>query len=458
MAVRLLIIEASSDASESSCQNVLNADLSCERQPWESFQPDTLARCTAQLIVPHAGRETPKAILLFSWLREHPIRTPVLAILPESPNRELWCAASEAADDFVLWPLREGELNQRIVRILERHSGEQRRIQSKTDHERVFARLVGKHPAFLQAVDQIPLFAATDAPVLIEGETGTGKEMFAHAIHSLSARRNGPFVPLDCAALPDQLAENELFGHRRGAFTDAYADQKGLAAMADGGTLFLDEVDSLSPANQAKLLRFLQEGTYRSLGSDRFSSSNVRIIAATNSRMEEQVRQRQFRSDLYFRLDVLRLRLSPLRERRGDVSLLAKYFLEEQGAAGKPGAKFFSEAALHALESHNWPGNVRELFNAVQRASVCCLGPKITPGHIMLLTELTGAGDAALPADNFRAAKSQSIEQFERAYVEELMNRHHGNVTQAAREARKERRSFGRLVKKYRSTTSWLPS
>jgi DNA-binding NtrC family response regulator len=333
---------------------------------------------------------------------------------------------------------------------MERPSSEQERIHKKVGNEMALARLVGQHPKFLWAVGQVPLFAARDAPVFVEGETGTGKELFAHAIHSLSRRQNGPFIPLDCGALPEQLAENELFGHCRGAFTDAYTDQKGLAAMADGGTLFLDEIDALSLANQSKLLRFLQEGTYRALGAERFSRADVRIIAATNRSVEEQVRQRQFRSDLYFRLNVLRMRLTPLRERHGDVSLLAKYFLEEQCAAESE-RKVFSEAGLRALENHSWPGNVRELLNTVQRAFVCCPGPRITPDYIELSADVMGLQEAAPPADNFRLAKQQTIQKFEQSYVEELMARHNGNVTRAAREAGKERRSFGRLVKKYRS-------
>jgi DNA-binding NtrC family response regulator len=228
-----------------------------------------LVHCHARLILPHVVAETPKAISFFEWLRENPIQTPVLAILPESSGQELWSTVSDVVDDFVLWPPRDGELNQRIARILDRQSGEQERIRKSLGNELALARLVGTHPTFRRSIDQVPLFAASEVPVLVEGETGTGKELFAHAIHSLSRRRDGPFIPLDCGTLPEQLAENELFGHRRGAFTDAYADQKGLAAMADGGTLFLDEIDSLSLANQARLLRFLQEGTYRALGSER---------------------------------------------------------------------------------------------------------------------------------------------------------------------------------------------
>jgi DNA-binding NtrC family response regulator len=257
---------------------------------------------------------------------------------------------------------------------------------------------------------------------------------------------------VDCGSLPEQLAENELFGHCRGAFTDAHKDQRGLAAMAEDGTLFLDEVDALSPANQAKLLRFLQEGTYRALGAEHFSRSNARVIAASNRCIEDRVQQGQFRSDLYFRLNVLRLHLPPIRERRADISLLARHFLENECAAERM-RKSFSPAALRKLEAHHWPGNARELFNAVQRATVCCRGHLIMPEDIVLSNEVLSnetAGDAGVVAnESFRCARRQAIEQFERGYVEQLMTRHSGNVTQAARDAGKERRSFGKLVKKY---------
>jgi transcriptional regulator with GAF, ATPase, and Fis domain len=288
--------------------------------------------------------------------------------------------------------------------------------------------------------------AGSKAPVLITGETGTGKELFAHAIHSLSDRRSGPFIPLDCGVLPEQLAENELFGHSRGAFTDAHTETKGLVALADGGTLFLDEIDALSPANQAKLLRFLQEGTFRALGAERFRRADVRVIAATNRNMEECVRQREFRSDLYFRINVLRLYLPPLRERTGDVALLAAHFLA--GACGAA-EKFLSSGALRRLEKYPWPGNVRELLNVVQRAALQSPGRQITPAHISFDGDAMQVATTAEASNGFHSAKQHVIREFERAYIEKLLASHHGNITQAAREAGKERRAFGKLVKKY---------
>ena len=445
----LLIIDREAVSVESSCLRVLRTQARCERKIWGNFIPEALLHSQAQLILAHPPANTEKAASFFNWLRENPIQIPLLAILPEFPDRELLSAVSAVTDDFVFWPLREDELSLRIARILGSHSSSREQICKALGSEMGLARLVGNHPSFLEAVKRVRLFGSSDAPVLISGETGTGKELFAHAIHALSDRRAGPFIPLDCGALPEHLAENELFGHRRGAFTDAHADQKGLAAMAEGGTLFLDEVDALSLANQSKLLRFLQEGTFRALGSDHFTRANTRIIAATNQNIDNCVHRRVFREDLYFRLNVLRLHLPPLRERHGDVSLLARYFLENDCTSQKCERKQLSTCAVRKLERYHWPGNVRELFNTIQRAFIDCLGSHIQPNHISFLAEVAGHEEGAVSGGCFRTAKQHVIEEFERGYVEELLTRHQGNVTQAAREAGKERRAFGRLVKKY---------
>lgn len=444
---RVLILEHSGSGT-SSCLHMLSARAHCEVRNWESFRPPVAPDPGTHLILVHAAPDPSKAMFFFDWLQTNPLNIPVLAILPEAPGEDVLRKVSSVVDDFLLCPLREEELKQRVARIL----GEPvplEKLQDALADQLGLAQIVGRHPSFLSAMERVRLFSASDAAVLISGETGTGKELFAHAIHSLSCARRGPFIPVDCGALPDHLAENELFGHRRGAFTDAHSDQKGLAAMAEGGTLFLDEVDSLSLASQAKLLRFLQERTYRALGSERFNRANVRVIAATNRSIERAVRQKEFRNDLYFRLSVLRLNLPSLRERRGDISLLAGHFLENEC----PGLhKVLSPAALRRLESYSWPGNVRELFNALQRAVVCSEGKMILPEHILLTGEALksdGPPDFVPAGLGLKVAKRYMIEQFERRYIEELLARHQGNVTRAAREAGKERRAFGRLVKKY---------
>jgi DNA-binding NtrC family response regulator len=262
----------------------------------------------------------------------------------------------------------------------------------------------------------------------------------------MSKRHHGPFIPVECGALPEHLFENELFGHARGAFTDAHTDQNGLVALAQGGTLFLDEVDGFSLGIQGKILRLVQEKTYRPLGSEHFRRTNVRIIAATNCNLERLVREKQFREDLFYRLNVLRVHLPPLRERQGDIALLARHFVEEICAAGGIPRKVFSPASIRKLEEHDWPGNVRELYNTVQRAAFAAPGTQIASAHINF-SRFQSTFETQ--AEDFRSAKTVAIEKFERGYVERLLEKYSGNVTHAAREAGKDRRVFGRLVKKY---------
>ena len=440
----VLLLEGSSASAQPELRRMVESHALCELRSWQSFPRESLHRAQLQLIIARVEPQlTDTAADFLQWLQRNPVPIPVLAILPEFADAELLRSVAEVTDDFLFCPVRKEELNIRLARILAPRSCEE-----VLQAEAGLANLVGKDPAFVTALEQVKLFTVSNAPVMITGETGTGKELFAHAIHSLGRRKNGPFIPVDCSALPEHLAESELFGHCRGAFTDAHSDRKGLAALAEGGTLFLDEIDSLSLAGQAKLLRFLQEGIYRALGSDRFVRANVRAIAATNLNLEECVRERRFRSDLYFRMNVLRLHLPSLRERRGDITLLAKYFLDRQAVGLNVPRKVFSPAALRRLQSYSWPGNVRELFNTVERAAVCCPRRQITPIHISFSGYAIDSAKNSVDG-SFRRAKQFVVERFEQDYIEGLMAKHQGNVTLAAQEACKERRAFGKLVKKY---------
>jgi transcriptional regulator with GAF, ATPase, and Fis domain len=344
---------------------------------------------------------------------------------------------------------------------------EGRAVLDKLNRDIALARFVGQDRAFLAVVRRIPLVASAPNPVLILGETGTGKELCARAIHHLSRRQRAPFIPVDCGALPDHLLENELFGHVRGAFTDAHSHQRGLVGMAKGGTLFLDEIDSLSPTAQGKLLRLLQENTFKPLGADQFECADVRIVAATNSNLEDLVAARRFRTDLYFRLNVLRLVMPPLRERRSDIPQLAEYFVRQACVeVGIPG-KALAPQTTTILTRADWPGNIRELQNVIQRAVVFAAGPLLLPEHISSANEI-GPASASTPspplavattpvaadtpaADSggFRAARARALEEFERSYVANLLRKHNGNVTKSAREAQTDRRAFGRLIKRY---------
>jgi len=301
--------------------------------------------------------------------------------------------------------------------------------------------LIGESPAFLAVVQKIPEVARYKATVLLTGETGTGKEVCARAIHYLSPRATKPLVPVNCGAIPVDLVENELFGHERGAFTDATVAQSGLIHEADGGTLFLDEVDCLPLLAQVKLLRFLQERQYRPLGSTKTRTVDVRVIAATNVDAEAAVRTGKLRRDLYYRLNTLPLLLPPLRERRKDVLLLARHFLTKYTHEyGKPVTGFSAEAVQKLLLYH-WPGNVRELEHIVERAV-------LLTAHVVI-----SAADIGLPhadeVESFHQAKSKVIIQFERDYVQGLLLAYQGNIAKAARAAQKNRRAFWQLLRKH---------
>ena len=292
--------------------------------------------------------------------------------------------------------------------------------------------------------------AACDAPVLIEGETGTGKELAARAIHYQSARKDCPFIPVNCGAIPDSLIESELFGHRKGAFTDAKDNQPGLVTLAEGGTLFLDEVDALSPKGQVTLLRFLQDQEFRPLGARHVEHGNVRVLAASNASLPQLAERGSFRADLLYRLRILCLELRPLRERRGDVAHLAGWFLEACNQRFGLGVKGIHPDALAWMEHYHWPGNIRELENLLYREYLLSEGPvmRIEPPKAMnpVPSERRDSPGVELA---FHQAKAKAIEAFERGYLVNLLDMTGGNVSLAAKLAGKERRSLGKLLKKY---------
>jgi transcriptional regulator with GAF, ATPase, and Fis domain len=319
--------------------------------------------------------------------------------------------------------------------------------------------LIGASQCFLKTTAIIPILSMSKSTVLISGETGTGKELFARAIHYSGDRRSKPFVPVNCAALPDHLIENELFGHNKGAFTGALIEKPGLVHEADGGTLFLDEVDSLNLSVQSKLLRLLQDQEFRPLGSTKSRTIDLKIIAATNSDLRYLVETRQFREDLFYRLNILSVVLPPLRDRKEDILLLANHFLKVYAKEfGKEGF-IIGHSAKAKLISHAWPGNVRELQGVIQRAVAMGVGSKLEAQDFDLPKNekveladptLTLLSRGVISADHsFQAMKTKVIEEFERAYLCELLSTHQGNISKAARAAKKERRAFQRLVHKH---------
>ena len=316
----------------------------------------------------------------------------------------------------------------------------------------VLNKLIGDSPAFVHVRDQLSRLSESEATVLIAGETGTGKELTARALHYLSSRAGFPFVAVNCAALPDTLLEAELFGHERGAFTDAHAHRQGLLAQADNGTIFLDEVECLTPRAQGALLRVLHDRTFRVLGSSIERSVNVRFVAATNMDLADLVRRGAFRADLFYRLRVLWLELPPLRNRRDDIPLLSRHFLTKHARRGRP-CPALTAAASRALLDFTWPGNVRELENAIIRALHLADDGVVQPGHLGLpagppggVTESTAFGDGRL---SLKESKRRLVDAFEREYLARLIIESGGNVTKAAMFAQKDRRELGKLLKKH---------
>jgi DNA-binding NtrC family response regulator len=313
--------------------------------------------------------------------------------------------------------------------------------------------MVGASRVFNETMRRIGRVAMCDASSLIEGETGCGKELAARAIHYLGARRDRPFIPVNCGAIPDTLIEAEFFGHGRGAFTDARDARAGLIAQAHGGTLFLDEIDTLTPKAQISLLRFLQDQKYRPVGRDIELQADVRVIAATNKSLDELASAERFRSDLLYRLNVLYLKVPPLRERNGDAELLAQHFLRLYAKKYNLPPKRFSPQTLSWIRGHTWPGNVRELENRVHREFLLCEGEVIEFGDLARDAPAPAAQSSGPTEDYrtlaFRNAKAKAIEDFERTYVAHILQVAQGNVSAAARIAKKERRAFGKLLKKY---------
>lgn len=330
-----------------------------------------------------------------------------------------------------------------------------------------FGSIVGRSVAMREIFGILEKIAPTTATVVIEGETGTGKEVFAKTIHQMSKRSEAPFIVFDCGAVPESLIESELFGHEKGSFTGAIMTRKGLFEMAHGGTIFLDELGELSLDLQPKLLRVLEQREVRRVGSNKSTPVNVRVIAATNRNLEEEVRAGRFREDLFYRLSVVRLTLPSLRDRVEDIPLLVKHFLGQleinKGAAGELRVRQASPAALAALTRYTWPGNVRELVNVVERA--CSFAEADTMQPDDLPDYITGSGEplrssqemAMIDAPGrdqlvelpFKDAKEEWISSFERDYILELLKRHHGNISQASREADIDRKYFRKLMVKH---------
>ena len=349
-------------------------------------------------------------------------------------------AIKAGAYDYLTKPFRNEELLLTVQRAVEqRHLKEEvYRLRSAVGEAFVIERIVGRSAPIKALANEIRQIAATDSPVLVLGESGVGKELVARSIHALSPRSGGPFVAVNCGALPEAIQETELFGCRKGAFTGATSDRKGLAEAADRGILFLDEVCETSLALQVKLLRFLQDGEVRRVGDSRATRVRARVISATNSNIEDAVRAGKLRSDLYYRLNVVSLCVPPLRERGDDIALLAVHFLEQYARKyGKP-IRGISEEAIAMLQSYPWPGNVRELQNVIDRAVTFATNGLITKVDLprgVIVNEPPGANG--------------SLAERERIQVLDAMQKHRWNRRHAAEALGISRTTLWRKLKDY---------
>ncbi|HYM89558.1 MAG TPA: sigma-54 dependent transcriptional regulator [Nitrospiraceae bacterium] len=374
-------------------------------------------------------------------LRIHP-GLPVIILTAHGSIPNAVEAMQRGAFGYLTKPFDDKELKAKIEEGLspQRMRGEIQRLKSLVNELYGMENIVARSPAMQRILQQVVQVADSDATILLFGETGTGKEVLARVIHSNSRRSKGPFVALNCAAIPETLFESELFGHVRGAFTSAHGAKRGLFQSANGGTLFLDEIGEIPLSMQVKLLRAVQEREVREVGSEISTKIDVRIIAATNKDLGEAVKNRSFRNDLYYRISVVPLFIPPLRDRRDDIPLLAQHFLTSSAKRANKDLRGFTPAALNRLVTHPWPGNVRELENVIEKAAVMTRQDMITPD---LLPSMGTSPDAPLKP------LTEAKEEFEKTYLKNVLQLTGGNISRAAQFAGRYRADFYKMLKKY---------
>lgn len=399
---------------------------------------------------------------LLTWIKLERPDLPVIVITGQGDIAVAVEAIKKGAFDFLSKPFPDPELLLVPVRhALEYHQLARRveELQRNAGRAEAFENIIGTHPKMRAIYALIEDIRQTDVPVLISGESGTGKELVARAIHRRSLRREGPFVIADCAAFTESLIDSELFGHVRGAFTGAHHDRVGFFQAAHRGTLFLDEVGELSLATQSHLLRALQSGEIRRVGSPQTSQVDVRVICATNRDLKAEIEKGRFREDLYYRINPVPIAMPPLRERKGDIIPLAMHFLRKFALSFHKPVNSIDPAVLALMETYNWPGNVRELENMIERGVALAREQVLTmrevPAELSVPIEFSGAAESPRPTAvlthrPYPEAKERMLAEFSRQYAEQMLNDCRGNVSEAARRAGMDRTNFKRLLKKWK--------
>ncbi len=392
----------------------------------------------------------------FSCLNEMLKKAPATKVIVLTGNQErenALRAVQLGAYDYYLKPADMTELRVIIKRAFHfsEIEAENRRLRMMLDRKAGFAGMIGQCPAMQKIFETIEKVASTDVAVLIRGESGTGKELVARAIHEKSLRNRGPFIPINCGAIPGNLLESELFGYEKGAFTGAYARQTGKFEYADKGTLFLDEIGEMPAALQVKILRFLQEKKIQRVGGAKDIEIDTRIITATNADLEHAMKSDRFREDLFFRISVISIDIPPLRERGNDIVLLTNIFLERYNEMFRKRIRGLSRSALNAIKRHSWPGNVRELENKLQKAVITADADIIEPCHLGLAEQQEMDMSRERPGKRYEGVMlREARKRFEMDIIESALERHSGNVKRASEELGISRPTLYDLIEKYR--------
>jgi nitrogen regulation protein NR(I) len=451
MAARILIAD-----DELNIRKVLSATL--RREGYEVLTAkdgaeaiELLGSGKVQVVVTDLKMPRGDGIEVLQYVQHHRPQIPVIIITAHGTISNAVEALKSGALDYITKPFDKADLIQTIAKAVRTESLASRNLQVEPDAGR--DRMIGRTPAMRAIYEMIDKVADTPSTVLITGESGTGKELIAAALHERSQRAPRPFIKINCAAIPRELMESELFGHEKGAFTGAVSSKPGRFELADGGTLFLDEIADIPIEMQVKLLRALQEGEIERVGGLTTQTVDVRLVAATNRDLQQQVEQGRFREDLYYRLAVVPIRLPPLRERAEDIPLLVEHFIAKYNARLDRQIRGIQAEALELLKSHHWPGNIRELENAIERCILFSDGPEIGPADLPeeLLPVTAGAVEApGLEGEqSLKAIVKRKTAELEKDLIVAALAETAGNVTQAARRLKISRKSLQNKMKEF---------
>jgi Nif-specific regulatory protein len=444
VAERIVICEDDEDLAFVLREALIRKEYEVEIAPTAGALLDRLGSGVYDLILLDVKLPDMDGLDVIPKCREFAPETPIIVMTAHGTRPVAIDAINRGAYDFFTKPLKMAEFQVVVARALDRRRLQQQVKALRGGQGTGFEEVIGQSEPLRRVLDVAQRAAPTDLTILIEGESGTGKEVVARGIHGLSARRDGPLIPVNAAAIPEGLLESELFGHERGAFTGAESRKKGRFELANGGTIFLDEIGELSPAIQVKLLRVLQELEFERVGGTEAVKVDVRVVAATNRNLEKALAEGSFREDLYYRLNVFPIFIPPLRERRADVLPLADHFVEKYAREHGKTIKRISTTAIDQLASYHWPGNVRELENTIERAVLMADG-EVIHGHHLPPTLQTAEATGTVVSTSLGSA----VATFERSLIEDALKTTRGNRSKAARLLGTTERVINYKVKKY---------